>query len=152
MSDSLYKQDFFRWTEQQADALRTLAESGTNLPLDWENLAEEIESLGRSNRRELSSRMGTIIEHLLKLEFSRAVRPRRGWQQTIRRERLEVERLLEGSPSLRQHIPELVVQESRRALKLVSHELAEVRPGLDGLSDRRYTEREILGDWFPGSR
>ena len=43
----LYKEDFVRWTEQQSRALRETARSGTNLPLDWENLAEEVESLGR---------------------------------------------------------------------------------------------------------
>ena len=45
----LYDQDFLRWTEQQATALRRAAKD-SNLPLDWENLAEEIESLGKSHR------------------------------------------------------------------------------------------------------
>ena len=44
----LYEKDFVRWTEQQATALRDAASLSTNLPLDWENLAEEIDSLGRS--------------------------------------------------------------------------------------------------------
>ena len=48
----LYDHDFFLWTKEQAAALRRAKES--NLPLDWENLAEEIESLGKSDRRELS--------------------------------------------------------------------------------------------------
>jgi Domain of unknown function DUF29 len=63
----LYEADFVRWTEQQSSAIRDAARSGANLPLDWENLAEEIESLGRSQRRELRSRISVIIEHLLKL-------------------------------------------------------------------------------------
>ncbi len=63
----LYEKDFVRWTEQQAAALREAAALGTNLPLDWENLAEEIDSLGRSLRHELRSRILVIIEHLLKL-------------------------------------------------------------------------------------
>lgn len=67
---SLYEQDFMRWAEAQAEGLRRAAEAGSNLPLDWYNLAEEIESLGRSQRRELRSRLANIVEHLLKLQFS----------------------------------------------------------------------------------
>src|SRR5438105_9555179 len=89
----LYENDFVRWTEQQSRALRDAAGVGTNLPLDWENLAEEIESLGRSQRHELRSRFAVIIEHLLKLEHSPAVDPRRGWIDTVGRERLNVEQL-----------------------------------------------------------
>lgn len=53
----LYEQDFVRWTEAQAAVLRRAAETKSNLPLDWTNLAEEVESLGRSQRRELRSRL-----------------------------------------------------------------------------------------------
>ena len=49
----LYEEDFVRWTEEQSSALRDAARNGTNLPLDWENLAEEVESSGRSQRHEL---------------------------------------------------------------------------------------------------
>ena len=69
----LYERDFVRWTEEQSRALRDAAGIGTNLPLDWENLAEEIESLGQSQRHELRSRIAVILEHLLKLEHSTAL-------------------------------------------------------------------------------
>jgi hypothetical protein len=72
----LYEEDFVRWTEEQSSALRDAAGVGTNLPLDWENLAEEIESLGRSQRYELRSRLAVILEHLIKLEHSLAIDPR----------------------------------------------------------------------------
>ena len=77
----LYDQDFFLWTEEQAAALRRAKSS--NLPLDWENLAEEIESLGKSDRRELTSQIRRILRHLLKLEASPATRPHAGWRSTI---------------------------------------------------------------------
>jgi hypothetical protein len=64
--NSLYDEDFVRWTEEQAAALRQA--KGSNLPLDWENLPEEIESLGRSDRRELRSQITRILRHLLKLK------------------------------------------------------------------------------------
>jgi Domain of unknown function DUF29 len=81
---SLYERDFVLWTKQQAEALRAAARSGSNQALDWENLAEEIESLGRSDRRELHSQIYRIIRHLAKLQFSPATDPRRGWREAIR--------------------------------------------------------------------
>ena len=91
----LYEEDLVRWSEVQATNLRRAGQSSANLPLDWINLAEEIESLGRSQRRELRSRIAVIIEHLLKLEQSPATEPRPGWIETIGRERREI-RGLEG--------------------------------------------------------
>jgi hypothetical protein len=63
-----YEEDFVRWSLDQASALRDAARSGTNLPLDWENLAEEVESLGKSQRSVMHSRIRNIIEHLIKLQ------------------------------------------------------------------------------------
>ena len=100
----LYEEDFVRWTEEQSSVLREAARLDTKLPLDWENLAEEIDSLGRSVRRELRRRLGIILEHLLKLEHSPATDPRRGWMETIDRERADIERLLEDSPLSLIHI------------------------------------------------
>src|SRR3954470_5735337 len=74
--DSLYDRDFFLWTQEQAEALRRAAREGSNLPLDWENLAEEIESLGRSFKNSLQSRIAQIIIHLWKLACSPATEPR----------------------------------------------------------------------------
>ena len=156
MSDTLYEQDFFRWTERQAQGLREAGRSGINLPLDWENLADEIESLGRRDRRELGSRVATIIEHLLKLEYSPAARSRSDWLQTVRRERNEIERLLKDSPSLRQQVPRLVEGESRCAAEFAAEGLqaeGEIAAKLrTQLSTSTYTEVQILGDWFPSPR
>ena len=81
----LYDDDFLLWTREQSKLLREAAERRVNFPLDWENLAEEIESLGNSLRSELRSRLRTIIEHLLKLEHSAAREPRNGWIETVER-------------------------------------------------------------------
>jgi uncharacterized protein DUF29 len=91
---SLYERDFVLWTEQQATALRIAARTGTNQALDWENLAEEIESLGRSDRRELHSQIYRIIRHLAKLQFSPANDPRRGWCESIGDARKQIELVL----------------------------------------------------------
>src|SRR6202040_3635280 len=87
-TDKLYDRDFFLWTQEQAAALRAVKNS--NLPLDWANLAEEIESLGKSDRRQLRSQIRRILRHLLKLEASPSVEPRAGWRSTVLDARTEV--------------------------------------------------------------
>jgi len=142
-----YEQDFVLWTREQADALRSAARAGANLPIDWGNVAEEIESLGRSDRNEISSRIGTIIEHLLKLQSSPATAPRGGWRATVVRERGVVIDRLADSPSLRPQVTELIEREARRARRAVALELDEYGERLAQLPD--YTEEQILGDWLP---
>lgn len=100
-ADALYEGDFALWAEQQAGHLR----AGRFHALDIENVAEEIESLSRSDKREISSRLATIIEHLLKLAVSQDTDPRRGWWHTVDRERGDIESLLDESPSLRPKMP-----------------------------------------------
>src|SRR5439155_14627168 len=78
-TNELYEQDFLLWTKEQATALRRAADS--NLPLDWENLAEEMESLGASQRTELNSQLRRVLRHLFKLEASPAFEPRAGGVQ-----------------------------------------------------------------------
>jgi hypothetical protein len=156
---ALYDEDFVRWTEEQAATLRqakNLPPAGTvgsNLPLDWENLAEEIESLGKSDRRELRSQITRVLRHLLKLEASPAAEPRAGWRSTIDESRTEIEGLLEDSPSLRRETPALIKRQIRAAARLAADDLAHhgepteaVRARLEG---GEYTEEQVLGDWFP---
>jgi hypothetical protein len=146
----LYEQDFVRWTEQQSSALREAATVGTSLPLDWENLAEEVESLGRSQRHELRSRIAGILEHLLKLEHSPATDPRRGWIETIARQRSEIEPLLDDSPSLRREIARIITQEAPRVARLTTSVLRLHGEDVGNLQAPNYTEEQVLGDWFPG--
>jgi Domain of unknown function DUF29 len=150
----LYEEDFVRWTEAQAATLRKAARLGINLPLDWENLAEEIDSLGRSQRRELRSRIATIIEHLLKLQCSPAADPRANWIETIARERASIEDLLDDSPSLSNEIAEIIVRETPRTTKRVAQGLrhyGETSPDAMALiKNANFSEDQVLDDWFPG--
>ena len=152
----LYESDFVRWSEEQAAALRSAAMSGANLPLDWEHLAEEIDSLGKSLRSELRSRLATIIEHLLKLQLSPATDPRGGWMETIGRERVEVETLLDENPSLRGALPDSLASADRKARKLVmlSFRTHGERSLLieRELADIRFSETDVIGPGFPASR
>jgi hypothetical protein len=146
----LYEQDFVRWTEQQSSALREAAAVGTNLPLDWENLAEEVESLGRSQRHGLRSRIAGILEHLLKLEHSPATDPRRGWIETIARQRSEIEPLLDDSPSLIREVPRIITEEAPRVARLTTSVLRLHGEDVGNLAVPNYTEEQVLGDWLPG--
>lgn len=147
---SLYETDTVLWSRQQAEALRSAARSGSNAAVDWENVAEEIEDLGRSRRTQLNSHLRTIIEHLMKLEASPAGPPRLGWKETILRVRGEIEDLLEDSPSLRREIGEAVGRQTSRAARDVAASLQ-----LHGEAPRRplqelcYSEDQVLGPWFP---
>jgi hypothetical protein len=154
MSD-LYDRDFLRWTEDQAAALRRANTDGANLPIDWENLAEEIESLGKSQRRELASQIRRILRHLLKLEASPATGPRAGWRATVIDARAEIVGILRDSPSLRREIDRLVTEESGAASKLAAADLEE-HGELTGAARARLEETEfaadqVLGEWLPAA-
>ena len=95
MSD-LYEQDVAAWAEQQARALRRRAAN----EIDWDNVAEEIEGVAASQKREVRSRLRVICEHLLKWRHASRRRPQ-GWRNTLDEQRHQLEELFEDSPSLR---------------------------------------------------
>jgi len=94
---SLYKRDLFLWTEETIAKLR--AKDFENL--DLENLIEEIESLGISQKKELLSRLTTLLEHLLKRLYINLPNDYNGWERTIRNQRRELKLLLIQMPSLK---------------------------------------------------
>ena len=151
MSD--YDLDFYAWTQRQGGLLRRLAagERVNDADLDWPNIAEEIETLGRSERGAVASRIRNVIEHLMKLEASPATEPRAGWRRTIKRERIDIESLLDGNPTLKPIVSQLIALELPRARRLVLASLEEYgeTPRLDPES-LSYSEEQVLGDWLPG--
>ena len=94
---SLYEQDFLLWSEETAAKLKVRDFEN----LDIENLIEEVESLGRSDRKELLSRLVVIFEHLLKRLYVQLPDDYNGWQRTVRNQRNELVILLKQSPSLK---------------------------------------------------
>ncbi len=150
---SLYDVDFYAWTSEQAEVLRKAAHGGSNEPLDFENLAEEIESLGKSDKRALKSEISRIIHHLVKLQYSPVSDPRGGWYRTIDEAREQIERILEDSPSLRAEVSLLADAEMGRAKRAAIRDLErrnELQPGMRRAIERaRFTEDQITGDWFP---
>jgi Domain of unknown function DUF29 len=100
---TLYDQDFWLWTQAMASALK----SGNFSQLDLENLAEEVESLGRSDRRELQSRLTVLLMHLLKWQFQVDLRSG-SWKATLREQRRQIRGILNDSPSLRSFVMDSV--------------------------------------------
>ncbi|HEY1260607.1 MAG TPA: DUF29 domain-containing protein [Stellaceae bacterium] len=151
---TLYEEDFVAWSKQQAEALRAAARTGSNQRLDWENLAEEVEDLGRSVRRGLRSQLTRIIHHLLKLQFSPAENRRRGWKSSVREARSEVAALLNENRSLRSELPRFAGEQSAEGAKLAAGDLedhGELKPPISAehLIAASYSIDQILGDWFP---
>ena len=91
-----YETDVVAWATEQAALLR----SGQFSAIDIENIAEEILDVGKSEQRELESRMAVLLAHLLKWQFQP---DRRGssWEETIRVQRNRIERRLRKTPSLK---------------------------------------------------
>lgn len=116
---SSYNQDFALWASQQAALLR----QGQFDALDIANLAEEIEALAKRDRRELESRIRTILIHKMKLDTSTAQEPRAGWLEEIRENQAEVEALLKDSPSLEKNVDGFIQRQTTVARLRVKESL-----------------------------
>lgn len=104
MSNSpLYDQDFYAWANEQAALLR----SGRLSEADIEHVAEEIETMGKTEKRELISRLKVLLMHLLKWQFQPGGRST-SWRLTIAEQRREVVEHLADNPSLKAKLPEAV--------------------------------------------
>lgn len=149
MSD--YDTDLLLWSRRQADLLRRVAAGErVNDQVDWENVAEEIESLGRSDRRALHNRIASILVHLIKLEASPADEPRIGWCETILEQRRHVARLLAESPSLRTIVPQVIAEEldDARAQAAIALQGYSEQPRVDP-AKLDFTQDQVLGPWLP---
>jgi hypothetical protein len=114
-TSSLYDIDYQLWIDQTVTQLkaRELSE------IDWENLIDEVESLGKSDKRAIVSYLIRLCEHLLKLQHWQSEREAcfRGWVQEINNFRSEIELILEDSPSLKLFLEEKFVSAYQRARK-----------------------------------
>ena len=147
----LYEEDFYAWTRDQAAALRHMAKDRWNGPLDLEHLAEEIEDVGSERRDVVRSQLRRLIEHLLKLEYSRARDSRGGWRDSILDARAE--------------IPDKITDTIRREVegelsRLYARARAKAANGLSAHGERdaakalpescQYAFHELLADdWYP---
>jgi hypothetical protein len=116
-SAELYDRDFYRWTVQNAELLR----AGRATEADLEHIAEEIEDMGKRERRELISRLSVLICHLLKWQ-AQPERRSRSWSATIAVQRKDLGKLLGEMPSLRKYLAENLNEAHERAVILASQE------------------------------
>jgi hypothetical protein len=99
-----YEKDYAAWLEQTATLLKRKMYSS----IDWENLIEEIEDMGRNQKRAVESLLLRLIEHILKLEYWDAEKERCGnhWKSEIVNFRYQIQKRLKESPSLKKHLEE----------------------------------------------
>ena len=150
----LYEQDFFAWTKQQANLLK----EGRLRELDLPNLIEELEDMGRSNYRELESRLIVLVAHLLKWEYQwNQLQSQwkefegKSWRKSIIEQRIQLSGLLEERPSLQNFFQERLTRAYPQANKLIIKETdllstefpAECPYSIDQLQDE---------DFFPKPR
>ncbi len=103
-----YEEDFVLWLDHQAELLR----QGRVRELDLENLAEEVEAIGRSDKREVQ-RLAVLLAHLLKYQFQETKRSR-SWLSTIDEQRRQLELVFRDSPSLLKSYAPTVFEDSYR--------------------------------------
>ncbi len=111
MKNSLYDRDFYAWANEQAGLLR----AGRLAEADIENIAEEIETMGRSEKRELINRLTVLLLHLLKWQFQPALHGN-SWRLTIEEQRYRLEDHLKDNPSLKAQLGQVMRDAYRLAL------------------------------------
>jgi hypothetical protein len=107
-----YEADFYAWTYEQAAKLRT----GQFTELDLANIAEELEGLGKSQKKELISRLTVLLAHLLKWQYQP---PRRctSWEITIEEQRYQLQKHLQENPSLNAKLPDAIADAYQSAVR-----------------------------------
>jgi hypothetical protein len=138
-----YNQDFYAWAIHNAELIR----QGKFSQIDIENVAEELESMGNSNKRELANRLAVLIAHLLKWQCQPNLRSR-SWKLIIREQRICIHRLLKESPSLKYTFDSTLLDAYEQALVIAERE--------SGLDESTFPERcpfnleqYLSHDFFP---
>ena len=148
MNDTLtreYERDYYAWLSANADLLRR----GELTAIDADHIAEELEAMGRRERRELVNRLTILLVHLLKWQYQPARRSR-SWRNTLLIQRSDLRELLDDSPSLQQDLAASIGRAYERATLL-----AEEETGLDRSlfpSQCPYPFEDILSlEFFPAA-
>jgi hypothetical protein len=109
---TLYEQDFALWIEETVKQLKSKNFS----EIDLDNLIEEVESLGRADKRELENRLITLFEHALKRCYIKFPDCYRGWEVTLNRTQQKLNQILDDSPSLRNFLEQISFKCYQKAL------------------------------------
>jgi hypothetical protein len=143
---SLYERDYYGWIKWNVDAIR----EGRVQEVDWANVAEELDDMGKSEKRALRSQLARLIAHLLKWAYQPERRPtsQNSWRATIKHARESINEILDESPSLRPQLPQMVPAGYRDGLAQVL--------GETGLPEQTFPaacpwslEQILAGDFWP---
>jgi hypothetical protein len=145
---TLHDRDFLAWTAEQAGLLR----SGKLTAVDVENLAEEIEDMGKEQRNAVRSFLRMLLVHLLKLSFSDSTDPRPGWIEEVAEFRAQLFDRLDDSPSLRPQLDGLFAEAWPKARTLAQTSMKAHGESKALPADNPFTLRQVLDESFFGLR
>ena len=114
---TLYEQDFCLWID---NTVRQIKQGNIN-NLDWDNLLEEIESMGRREKNSLESNLTILLMHLLKWKYQPTKRTN-SWAYTITEHNLRIQKTFKHSPSLKRYFEEVFAECYTDARKLAARE------------------------------
>ena len=129
-----YQTDFYGWAMEQAELLRARRFAAADIA----NIAEEIESMGRGEKRELVNRLAILLLHLLKWQFRPAFRSP-SWNSSIREQRIRLRQDLDDNPSLKSRLDEALAK---------AYEPASLRPERDFPKSSPYRFGQATDDAF----
>jgi len=138
----LYERDFFEWAIQNAELLR----AGRLDEADLEHIAEEIEGLGISQKKELYSRLRVLLMHLLKWKFQPEAGAGSSWRATIRTQRAELEPLFDFAPSLQRTVEENIQKAYPKAVSDAADETGLAESGFPEACP--FTRNQVLDPKF----
>lgn len=141
MSNTLYERDFHAWTHEQAALLR----AGKLDRADLDNIAEEIESMGRRERHEMVNRLTVLLVHLMKWHWQPGFRGS-SWRLTIKEQRRALRRHLRDNPSLKAFTDQAVADAYDSAQVIAERETG--LPGETFPSDSPFTFDQAMDDAF----
>lgn len=138
---SLYEADYLSWIEATAAALKRQNYGA----IDWENVVEEIEDMGRRERQSLKSNLVILLLHLLKWQFQPNQRSN-SWKASIIEHRQRLEDSVEASPSLKPYLATLLAKAYSNAVERAAAETG--LPEADFPQDCPYTVSQIMSKGF----
>lgn len=117
MNTGLYDTDYELWLKEQIQALQ----QGNLEVLDTPHLVEELESLNKSNKREMYSYLRVLLAHLLKWQYQPSLRSS-SWEASMYNSRLGIEQVIADQPSLKNYWAEILPKAYKDAKKLAAKE------------------------------
>jgi len=140
---SVYNVDFYGWIRQQSDLIRANNVSA----LDVDNLLEELETMGRAEKRSLKSRLVILLAHLLTWQYQPDYRSK-SWTLTIKNQRLDIREILEDSPSLKSLLDATIARAWQKALLMAEDETELDAPRFPAQCPWRF-EQFMADDFWP---